>query len=212
MNVQNITDERLSTVNDNLPALNTQLADQKSIEEIDRYLDYYQTLFTPQQWMFCVNLSLGATLKQSMEEAGYRTCTRANASRLLDMHNSRVNLCFQLMQKRNYMSSSVDKRWCIAKLIAVVEEAQERGELKTVVASVRELNLMSANHAPVNARVEQAVSVTYEFINLPGTQTPGIREVIATPEPKTNLINVIEHPPLSEAAVEFCTHKLPSGF
>ncbi len=200
------------TARGNMQALNIQLKDQETVEKIDEALDYYATLFTSKQYLFCVNLSLGATPKQAMQEAGYESCSAAHASRLLDLHNSRMNIAYQLMLKRRHLSEGVSKRWAIAKLVHLCEEAQERGELKTSIAAVRELNLMTGNHAPTNIRVDQAVSVAYEFIGLPGSNMPGIREIIAVPTPKTELKNIIESKPLSSAGVEFCTHKIPDGY
>lgn len=193
-------------------AVNAQLQDTDMMSKIDQALEQYQRTLSNQQWIFANELALGATPRQSMENAGYKSCSPSNAARVLDLHNCGVNMAYQLILKRRYLSEGISKRWCLAKLVAVTEEAHERSEYKTVIASIREINLMSGNHAPTNIKVDQAVSVSYEFIGLPESNVPGIREVMAEPMPKTQFTNIIEHQRLSAAGIEFSSHRVPKEF
>lgn len=198
------TVNKIETAREMLPALKQQIVDQVGLKEIDDAIAFYQSVFDARQFLFCVELAAGNTKTGSMRVAGYKACSAKWANSLLDAHQSGVNHCFQLMLKRRYMTDVVDKKWITSKLIHIIEEAQDLGHHKVMVAALAECNKMMGNYQPIKIAVQEHISVQYSFLNM--ASQPILKEVVADIAPTKELIDMT---PLSEAAVEFSQIAIP---
>lgn len=181
-----------------------QLEDKAELQQIDRSLTRLRGFLTAKQINFCEELAMGTPKKLAMERAGYSGGSAKAASSLLEANQGLVNDFYQLLLKRHSLTNAVSKRWIASKLIHVVETAQEREEHKVVIAACAELNKMYGHHAPINVKVDNRVSVSYEFVGM-DTPMPQIKESVIEGE-------IIKPRELSEAALEFQRVPLPRGY
>lgn len=195
---------QIATAAEHIPALKAQLKDQATVNDIDAALAVYQKIFSPKQWNFACNLAAGMTKTEALREAGYSAPCVKNAEAVLDCHQSGVSNAYNLMLRRKYLTDVVSKRFCTSQLVAILEEARERAELKTAIACIRELVLLGGHRLPIDVNVNSAVSVSYELVNL--NMGPAIKQIVADQEPSPAVIDV---KPLSAAAEEFLNYAVP---